>query len=115
MNIRMRIREQLCLLIAITALLALAVLSVAVWIQSRHYMIQTRAMTLQVTANLKADQLAQDIALFSDAVVSITTRDKLQAFMQEFNSGNSSTALTNDFTVSALVEDVSITPAADPA
>lgn len=108
MNIRIRIREQLCLLIAITALLALMVLSVSVWVQSHHYISQTRAQTLQVTANLKANQIGQYLTILSDSVGSLATRDKLQELMEEYNSGNTTVALRTDLSVSVL-EDVSTT------
>lgn len=104
MSVRIRIREQLCLLIAVIAMMALLVLAVSVWIQSRHFMLLTRAQTLQVTASLKADQLAQDLSLFSDSVVSITTRDKLQGFLKDFNSGNTTNELRDDLAVSVLQE-----------
>ena len=113
MQFRIRIREQLCLLIALTALLSLMVLSVSVWVQSHHYIMQTRAQTLEVTASLKADQLAQDIALFHDSVVSMTTREKLQAFVKDYNDGNTTESLSDDLAVSPL-EDVS-TLQADPS
>ncbi|ETN41293.1 uncharacterized protein HMPREF1541_03228 [Cyphellophora europaea CBS 101466] len=99
MQIRIRIREQLCLVIAIFSLLALTILAVTTWTQSRRYMLDSRANMLQVTANLKADALAQEIALFSDSVVSISTRDKLQTYMQEYNRGNMSEELRVDLAV----------------
>lgn len=106
MQIRIRIREQLCLLIALTAILALMVLSISVWVQSHHYITRTRAQTLEVTASLKADQLAQDLDLFHDAVVSMTTRENLQTFIKAYNDGNSTDALRDGMAVSEL-EDVS--------
>jgi capsular polysaccharide biosynthesis protein len=106
MRIRIRIREQLCLIIAVTALLSLMVLSVAVYVQSHRYMTHTRAQTLEVTASLKADQLAQDLALFNDAVITMTTRENLQAFIKAYNSGNTSNELRNGVAVSSL-DDVS--------
>ena len=75
-------------------------------------MLKTRAQTLQVTANMKANQIAQYISLFSDSVVSIGTRDKLQEFMQEYNSGNTTVTLRSDLSVS-VIEDVSTALAAN--
>lgn len=114
MQLRIRIREQLCLLIALTALLSLMVLSVSVWVQSHRFILRTRAHTLEVTASLKADQLAQDIALFRDSVVSMTTRENLQAYVKDYNDGNTTDSLSDDLAVSPL-EDVSTTLQADPS
>lgn len=112
MKIRIRIREQICLLIAITALLALMVLSVSVWVQSHHYISQTRAQTLQVTANMKANQIGQYLTILSDSVGSLATRDKLQQLMEEYNDGNATGALRSDLAVSVF-EDVSTALAAN--
>lgn len=112
MKIRIRIREQICLLIAITALLALMVLSVSVWVQSHHYISQTRAQTLQVTANMKANQIGQYLTILSDSVGSLATRDRLQELMEEYNSGNATSALRSDLAVSVF-EEVSTAPAAN--
>ncbi|KPI40547.1 Two-component system protein B [Cyphellophora attinorum] len=95
MKIRIRIREQLCFLIAITSLLALMVLAVSTWVQSRHYLMESRQQTLQVTANLKADQLSQDLRLFQEAVQSITTRDVLQGYVRGYDNGNTTDELRN--------------------
>lgn len=100
MKVRIRIREQLCLLIAITSLLALMVLALSTWFQSRHYLRQSQEQTLQVTANLKADQVAQNLRLFQDSVQFITTRDVLQAYVRSYNNGNTSQELRDALAVS---------------
>jgi hypothetical protein len=105
---RVRIREQLCLLILLVSILALVVLGVSTGVQSHRYIKGSRADTLQVTANLKADQLAQDIALFRDAVQSLTTRDLLQGYLRQFHAGNTTQELRSNLAVS--VNDVSRTP-----
>jgi hypothetical protein len=105
---RVRIREQLCLLILLVSILALTVLGVSMGVQSHRYIKGARADTLQITANLKADQLAQDIALFRDAVQSLTTRDLLQGYLRQFHAGNTTQELRSDLAVS--VNDVSRAP-----
>jgi heme exporter protein D len=100
MKVSIRIREQLCLLIAITSLLALMVLAVSTWVQSRHYLKESRQQTLQVTANLKADQLGQDLRLFQEAVQSITTRDSLQGYVRGYDNGNTTDELRDALAVS---------------
>ena len=89
-KIRIRIREQLCLLITVTTLLALTVLAVSTWVQTAHFMRRVRSETLKVTANLKASQLAEDLTMLKDLVQSISTRDTLQLYLHEFNDGNRS-------------------------
>jgi hypothetical protein len=93
MRLRMHIRDQLCLLILITNLLALMVLAVSTWYQSVHHLRHAKAETLVVTANLKADQVAQQISLFRSSVQQISTRQVLQSYMQDFNNGNHSQEL----------------------
>ncbi|EXJ55949.1 hypothetical protein A1O7_08880 [Cladophialophora yegresii CBS 114405] len=93
MRLRVHIRDQLCLLILLTNLLALMVLAVSTWYQSVHYLKQAKAQTLVVTANLKADQVAQQISLFRSSVQQISTRQVLQDFMRDFNNGNHSEQL----------------------
>ena len=106
MKIRIHIREQLCLIFAVTTLLALTVLAVSTFLQSRHYLQESREQTLQVTANLKADQIAQDLRLFQEAVQTVTTRDNLQAFVKVYDNGNTSQALRDALAVS--LQDVSL-------
>jgi hypothetical protein len=93
MRLRMKIRDQLCLLILITNLLALMVLAVSTWYQTVHHLRSLKTETLTVTANLKADQVAQQISLFQSSVQQISTRSPLQTFLREFNNGNHSQEL----------------------
>lgn len=99
MRIRIRIREQLCLLIALTSLLALMVLSVTTWEESHRFITQTRSGTLAVIANLKADQLAQDLFFCQDLVQAVSTRTTVQSLLVEYNNGNDSEILLNALTV----------------
>ncbi|KIY04087.1 uncharacterized protein Z520_00779 [Fonsecaea multimorphosa CBS 102226] len=88
MRVRLRIREQLCLVIGLTSLLSLTVLTVSIWTQTVHHMNSVKWETLMVTANLKATQVAQDITLMGTSVQSIATRDVLQDLLRDFNNGN---------------------------
>jgi len=100
MKFRIHIREQLCLLIALTNVVALTILTVSVWFQTVQYMKDARRETLTVTANLKASQIAQATSLFRDSVRSISTRENLQAYVGQFNQGNHSAELTSLMEVS---------------
>ena len=90
MKFRIHIREQLCLLITITTFASLAILTGSVWSQVHHFMKEAREETLTVTANLKSTQISQALSLFHDSVTSITTRDLLQTYVQDYNNGNNS-------------------------
>jgi osomolarity two-component system, sensor histidine kinase SLN1 len=98
-KVRIHIREQLCILILITNLVALGVLAVSTWFQTVHYLNGDKLDNLRLTANLKAEQVAQDIALLSTSVQSIATREELQSLLGEYNNGNDSSSLVTDLEV----------------
>ncbi|KIV88560.1 hypothetical protein PV10_08231 [Exophiala mesophila] len=87
---RIRIREQLCLLITVTTLLALTVLAVSTWVQTARFMRRVRSETLCVTASLKATQLAEELDMLKDLVQSVSTRDTLQEYVHQYSKGNHS-------------------------
>lgn len=89
-KVRIRIREQLCLLITVTTLVALTILAVSTWVQTARFMRRVRSETLSVTANLKATQLAEDLVMLNDLVQSISTRDTLQDYVHQYTRGNHS-------------------------
>jgi osomolarity two-component system, sensor histidine kinase SLN1 len=98
-KVRIHIREQLCILILLTNLVALGVLAVATWFQTVHYLNGDKLDLLRTTANLKAEQVAQDISLLQTSIQSIATREELQFLLGEFNNGNSSSGLVADMEV----------------
>ena len=100
MKVRIRIREQLCLLITRTTLLALVILAVSTWVQTSQFMRSARSETLRVTANLKDTQIAQDIDLLRSSVQSVSTRDDIQYSVRDFNNGNRSEELFKSMEVS---------------
>lgn len=91
--VRIHIREQLCLLILITSLLALMVLAVSTWVQSHHYLQQAREQLLQVTANLKCDQVGQILSLSEESVQSFTNKAAVQSYVSQYDNGNTSQEL----------------------
>ena len=102
MRVRIRIREQLCLLITITSLLALCVLAVTTWYESHHFITQTRASTLAITANLKAAQVSEAINLYRDIVQAVSTRNAVQSALGQYNSGNVSSDILQDLQVNTI-------------
>lgn len=93
---RIPLREQLALLLAVTSLLALTVLAVATWVQSDNYITASRSSALALTANLKAAEIAHTLQLYSDSVRSVGTRILLQTSLRSFNEGNTSQQLIRD-------------------
>jgi hypothetical protein len=49
-----------------------------------------------VTANLKADQIAQDLDLYRDLVQAVSTRTTVQTKLGQYNDGNLSESLLED-------------------
>ena len=99
MRIRLQIREQLCLLIAFVSLIGLLILATTTWAESRHFIQETRATTLTVTANLKAAQISQTITSSRDIVQSVSTRSLIQNLLRRYNNGDHSDNLLVDLQV----------------
>jgi hypothetical protein len=47
-----------------------------------------RSKTLEVTADLKATQIAQDIDLYRDLAQAVSTRSEIQALLKAYRDGN---------------------------
>ena len=47
-----------------------------------------RAKTLEVTADLKATQIAGDIGLYEDLAQAVSTRSTIQALLKAYRDGN---------------------------
>jgi osomolarity two-component system, sensor histidine kinase SLN1 len=90
---RIKIREQLCLLIAITSGLALMVLAVTTWTQAHEFITEVSAETLAITAGVKANSMATDISFYEDLVQAVSTRSAIQEDLGQYNNGNRSGAL----------------------
>lgn len=75
------------------------VLAVSTWYQSVHHLTQEKRQTLEVTANLKATQVAQQLSLYRTTVQQISTRQVLQSYLQDFNDGNHTEALYDSIKV----------------
>ncbi|KAJ9616396.1 Histidine kinase osmosensor [Cladophialophora chaetospira] len=56
--------------------------------ESHHFVTQTRAKTLEVTADLKATQIAGDIGLYEDLAQAVSTRSTIQALLKAYRDGN---------------------------
>ena len=80
---RIGIREQLGAVILLTALVPLAVLSIAVWINNKNFVVNITSQELSLTASLKASQIASDLLLIQSTCATITTRILLNQALNE--------------------------------
>jgi osomolarity two-component system sensor histidine kinase SLN1 len=90
---RIPIREQLALLILLSALIGLAVISIATWISNHEFVLSICSSRLALTASLKAAQLASNLDLMQTTASFLTTRIIIQFALQRYNQmGNDTKA-----------------------
>ena len=87
---RIAIREQLAALVLLAVLLALAVVSIPVWIYVNNFVVRVETGGLALTASLKAAQVSSEIEIVQTACNSISTRLLLQDAFRSFYRGNTS-------------------------
>ncbi|KAF1808339.1 putative histidine kinase HHK5p [Eremomyces bilateralis CBS 781.70] len=87
-RMRIPIREQLALLVLISALVGLTVISVATWITNQNFVLSVRASELALTASLKAAQLASNLQLMQSLVSTVSTRLIIQLALERYYGGN---------------------------
>ena len=87
---RIAIREQLAALVLVAVLLALAVVSIPVWIYVNSFVIRVETGGLTLTASLKAAQVSSEIEIVQTACNSISSRLLVQAAFQSYYRGNTS-------------------------
>ena len=85
---RIGIREQLALVVLLTAFIPLAVLAIATWINNHNFVVGVTSQSLSLTASLKAAQIAADLLLTQSTCATITTRILVQAALKSFYAGN---------------------------
>ncbi|RYO99228.1 hypothetical protein DL764_006887 [Monosporascus ibericus] len=89
---RIRIREQLAALVLIAVLLALAVISIPVWMYVNGFVVGVKTGGLSLTASLKAAQVSSELEIVQTACRSISTRLLLQEAFKTFYEGNETRA-----------------------
>ncbi len=108
---RIGILEQLGAVILLTSLIPLAVLSIAVWINNKNFVVNITSQELSLTASLKASQIASDLLLIQSTCATITTRILLNQALKSYYRGNQTsmnwTTAVNDVT-SALDSTVTL-------
>ncbi|RPA97582.1 hypothetical protein L873DRAFT_1828984 [Choiromyces venosus 120613-1] len=85
---RIRIREQLSLLVALTAFIAVGVLAVVTWVHNYRLVLEVRSSRFSLTASLKSIQVTQSIALLHNTVYAVSTRAVLQSALRRYRGGN---------------------------
>lgn len=90
-KMRIPIREQLALLILISALIGLAVISVATWITNHAFVLDVRSARLSLTASLKAAQLASNLDIMQTSVGFISSRVLVQSALQRYSEQSNNT------------------------
>jgi len=94
---RIGIREQLAVVVLLSALVPLAVLAIAVWINNHNLVVNVTSQELTLTASLKASQIASDLLLIQATCATIVTRILLQQAIKNFYHGNTNwTSAIND-------------------
>jgi osomolarity two-component system sensor histidine kinase SLN1 len=92
-KMRIAIREQLALLILTSALIGLAVISVATWVTNHAFVLDVRSTRLSLTASLKAAQLASNLDIMQTSAGFITSRVLVQSALQRYGQlGNNTEA-----------------------
>ncbi|KAL8916075.1 MAG: hypothetical protein Q9172_006471 [Xanthocarpia lactea] len=89
---RIPIREQLGLLVLLTCLFALAVVTVATWVNNYNFVVGVRLSSLSLTASLYANQLKADLVLMQTSVLAVATRVIVQNALRRYDNGNNTNA-----------------------
>ncbi|KAK3328518.1 hypothetical protein B0T19DRAFT_449958 [Cercophora scortea] len=88
---RIAIREQLAALVIFAVLVALAIISVPVWIFVNNFVIGVKTDGLALTASLKAARISSEIELVQTTCETISTRLLLQNAFTNFYNQNATT------------------------
>jgi osomolarity two-component system sensor histidine kinase SLN1 len=88
---RFPIRFQLGSLLLLSSLIGISVVSIATWVRVHDFVLNVRASRLQLTASLKAAQLASNLNLMQTSANFVTTRVLVQRALMRYNYyGNNS-------------------------
>ncbi|KAI6710333.1 hsp90-like protein [Diplocarpon mali] len=88
LKMRVGIREQLGAVILLTSLVPLAVLSIAVWINNKDFVVNITSQDLSLTASLKASQIASNLALIQATCATIVSRIVLNSALKSYYRGD---------------------------
>ncbi|KAF3906848.1 hypothetical protein ABW21_db0202810 [Orbilia brochopaga] len=81
---RIRIREQLGILVTALALCCVGIPSLISWVKNYQFVVDLRVDRLALVASLKADQLAQAFTILQNSIASVTSRLIIQAALIKY-------------------------------
>ncbi|RHZ43997.1 putative sensor histidine kinase/response regulator TcsB/Sln1 [Aspergillus thermomutatus] len=87
---RIPIALQLGLLVLVTALVGLAILSIATWVNSHNFVVDVQSEGLELVATIKASQISSNLELLESTCKTIVSRLLIQGALGRFYNGNSS-------------------------
>ncbi|KAL5365236.1 hypothetical protein BJX96DRAFT_179661 [Aspergillus floccosus] len=88
---RIPIALQFGLLVLVTAVVGVVVLSIATWMTTYDFIIDIESRGLELAATIKASQIASSLELLEVNCKTISTRLLIQAALQRYYQGNTST------------------------
>ncbi|CAK3966045.1 Two-component system B [Lecanosticta acicola] len=81
------VRQQLSLLLILTACVGLGILAIATWVVNHDFVLNVASNRLATSASLKAAQLAFNLELMQTAAFFVATRAIIQNALTEYNNG----------------------------
>lgn len=81
---RIGIREQLAVVVLLAALVPLAVLAIATWVNNYNFVVNIKSQGLSLTASLKAAEISSDLVLIKTTCQTIVTRILFQDTLKSF-------------------------------
>ncbi|SMY29143.1 unnamed protein product [Zymoseptoria tritici ST99CH_1A5] len=89
---RLSLRQQLAFLLVISGGIGLAVLAIATWVLNHDFVLDVAASRLEITASLKAAQVAFNLELMQTAATFLSNRVTIQEALERYNNGTDLTA-----------------------
>lgn len=89
---KISLRQQLALLLVLSGAIGLAVLAIATWVVNHDFVLSVSSSRLEITASLKAAQVAYNLELMQIAATFIAARLSIQEALVRYNNGTDTSA-----------------------
>lgn len=89
---KISLRLQLAVLLVLSGAIGLAVLAIATWVVNHDFVLSVSASRLEITALLKAAQVAYNLELMQIAATFIAARSSIQNALLRYNNGTNTTS-----------------------
>lgn len=86
-TIRISLRQQLAVLLVLSGAIGLAVLAIATWVVNHDFVLSVSSSRLEITASLKAAQVAYNLELMRIASSFLAARTTIQEALERYNNG----------------------------